>query len=523
MKFLNISLLSFFMVSSCTTGRVEEQQTPNSQPNVLIIYTDDQNFEQIGAYGGDVLTPHTDRLAQEGAIFSKAFATSPICNPSRYGIMTGQFPSRSQHPGFLRSFPDTVQTELNFNTGLAVGVPNLGLMLQNAGYKTGVVGKWDLGSPPATDSLGNPYFLPFKRGSAWIDNPEIPDPSDAEYSSILQENHKRMSRYVKSLGFDYAEALYKANPEMWRNHKLNVHNMEWVTEAAVNFIDQYEEEPFFLYMATTLHHIPHPQESLLQGDPRITVGGYLEVPPNSGMPPRESVMNRVLEKGYPPESAFCTWLDDGVGAVMKTLEEKNLLDNTIIIYMSDHQTTGKTGLYEPGVNTPLIIRYPPKIKAGSKYDALVQNLDMVPTILDICDVDKPKDYIIDGKSILPLWEGKSNKIHDQLFFEYGWTRAVRTENWRYLALRYPPATEKLRKVRGNLYHNRQLEPHQHNILLHHPNYWDPDQLYNLSIDPQETTNFAYDESHKDKLDSMKILMEGWLGTFGNHPFGEYNN
>lgn len=522
-NFVKIQFIVLFTLIGCSQPKekVQDSAVENSRPNVVIIYTDDQNFEEIGAYGGEVYTPNIDRLASEGALFTKGFVTSPICNPSRYGIMTGQFPSRTKHPGFLNSFGDTLQTEVNFNTRLNPGSPNLGLLLKNAGYKTGVVGKWDLGSP-GTDSLGNPYFLPFKRGSAWINSPDTPDPKDPEFSNILKENHKRMSNYVKSLGFDYAEGLYNANPEMWGNHKLNVHNMEWVAEAAVNFIEQNKNNPFFLYMATTLHHIPHPQESLLQGDPRVTVAGYLEVPPNAGMPPRESILPRIKERGFASETAYCTWLDDGVGALIKTLEKNGILDNTIVIFMSDHQTNGKTALYEPGVNTPFVMRFPPLIKGGQKVTTMVQNLDMVPTILELCGVEKPNDFTMDGKSVVPFFRGEVSKIHDELFFEYGWTRAVRTENWRYLALRYSPDALKLKEKKGNIYHNRQLEPHQHGILLQHPNYWDEDQLYDINNDPRETTNLAYDDKYALVLDSMKTKLSVWLSTFGNHPFGEYN-
>jgi len=489
------------------------------RPNVIVIYTDDQNFEHIGCYGFKVFTPHQDSLADEGVRFTRSYATISVCTPSRYSCLTGQYPSRCPHPKFITAFPDGVQNEPSFNTPLKPDAPNLANVMKSAGYTTGMVGKWHL---LGEGLWGNPEergIIPLPRADAWTAMESEVDPRDPKISKILRNNHDRYREEIKACGFDYAESICN-NPEGWANHPLNIHNMEWIVQGALDFIDQNREKPFFLYMAPTLHHIPHPQESLLQADPRITLGGYLDKAPDV-MPPRDEVVNRVKAAGYAPETAFCTWLDDGIGAVLKKLKDLKLDEDTMIVFFSDHQTHAKGTLYEGGVKSPCMIRWTPHIPRGQVCNSLVQNIDFAPTIFDACNVTKPSNMVVDGKSLMPMLLGRQKAIHDELFFEIGWTRAVCTERWKYLALRYSKSAELLMKKSGRLYHNRALRPHQHNVLLQHPNFWDPDQLYDLSIDSIETTNLAYDPDYADVLVDMKERLKRWLATFGNHPFGEF--
>jgi len=140
----------------------------------------------------------------------------------------------------------------------------------------------------------------------------------------------------------------------------------------------------------------------------------------------------------------------------------------------------------------------------------------------MCAVNKPTDMQIDGSSLVPIMNGDKKAVHEALYFEYGWTRAICTKRWKYLALRYSKAAEELRiENKKRLYHDKQLEPMQHNVLLHHPNYWDADQLYDLSIDAQETTNFVDDPKYASVLEEMKDRLKDYLEDFGDHPFGEF--
>jgi arylsulfatase A-like enzyme len=483
------------------------------KPNVIIMYTDDQNFDQIGCYGYRVYTPYQDSIAQEGVRFNRGYVTTSVCTPSRYGCLTGQFPARCQNPNFTRTFPEGVQIEVSFNTNMVPGQPNIANVMKKAGYTTGMVGKWDQG--------GGKDLLQLPRTDAWTAVEGEADPRDPKISKILLHNHDRYREAIQACGFDYAESIYFGNPEGFNNHPLNIHNLEWIVQGALNFIDQNRDRPFFLYMAPTLHHIPHPQESLVQIDPRITAAGYLDKAPDV-MPPRKDVIKRVMAAGYRPEVAYCTWMDDGIGAVLKKLDDLKLTDNTLILFVSDNATIAKGTLFEGGVRIPFMMRWKGMIPGGQVTESLAQNIDLAPTIFDACGITKPTNMFIDGKSLMPVVLGKQKAVHDELFFEIGWTRAVCTDRWKYLALRYTEAArEEMKKTKRRFYHNRALEPHQHKVLLEHPNFWDPDQLYDLSIDNDEVVNRAYEPAYSKALDDMKGRLKRWLATFGNHPFGEF--
>ncbi len=494
-----------------------ETAAQDRRPNIVVIYTDDHNFEHTGSYGYNVHTPHMDSLGRDGVRFTRGHVTLAICTPSRYGCMTGRFPARCQHETFLADNPPGSQLFTTFNTPLEPDRPNMANVLQRAGYATGMVGKWHLGGGLAAGGAER-----YPRTSAYHRFDDEPDPSDPKFSGLLERTYEIHRRLIRECGFDYAESFYWTNPEGWGSRPLNIHNMEWMAQGAVDFIDQNRDRPFFLYMAPTLHHLPHPQESLLLADPRVTVGGYLDRAPDV-MPPRESIFERIRKAGAPPESAFCTWLDDGVGAVLNRLREHGIEDNTLVFLVSDHQTLAKGTLYEDGVNCPFFVRWPDRIPAQGEDGRLVQNIDIAPTVLDAAGVTPPRDAEVDGTSLLPMLTGETPAAHDMLFYDIGWTRAAATERWKYLALRYTKeAKEEMDNGGGWLYHNRALQPHQHNVLLVKPGFFDQDQLYDLATDYKETTNLAYEPGYGVRLNDMKDRMAAWLETFGDHPFGEFN-
>ena len=478
------------------------------RPNVVIIYTDDQNFFHIGCYGGAVHTPHQDGIAREGIMFRRGYVTTGVCTPSRYSCLTGEYPGRCR----ARIDPPGKQLEVSFNTNITREQPTIAKVLKAAGYTTGMVGKWGLGGAEGVKRL--------QRTDAWLARDGEPDPRDPAVSEQLRHNHDCFRREIQSRGFDYAESIYPGNPEGWAVHSLNIHNMEWVVDGALKFIEQNRDRPFFLYFSPTLHHIPHPQESLLQADPRITGEGYLDRAPDV-MPPRDGVMQRAVDAGYEPETAYCTWFDDGIGAVLGKLDELGLARDTLVLFVSDNGTPAKGTIYEGGVNVPFMARWPGRIPAGTVSDGLVQNIDLAATVFDACGVTPPADMNMDGVSILPVLLGERRNVRDELFFEIGWTRAICTDRWKYLAIRYSAdAREELAQGK-RLYHNRALEPHQHNVLLNHPNFWDPDQLYDLSVDYDEVVNMAFDARHSDTLADLQDRLGRWLATFGDHPFGEF--
>jgi len=488
------------VAAACKSKPAAAPGGPRRRPNVVFILTDDQDFNTIGCYGERPLyTPHQDRLAAEGVRFNRSYTTTAVCTPSRYGCLTGQFPSRCPHPRFRNGNPDGAQTYVGFNTPLPPELMSLPRTLKEAGYKTGMVGKWHLGTVHR-DGAG--FEGSFARDI---------DPRDADLNKTLERHQEKGTELIRACGFDYSSRIYWNNPGAYRIDALKTHNMEWLAEGALSFMDANKNDPFFLLVSTTLHHVPHPQGSL-RDDARISMGGYLDRAPDC-MPPRGEIIGRVKAEGFGPGTAYCTYLDDGVGAILRKLDELGVADDTVVVQFSDHQTPDKASLYEPGVRAPMLLRYPRGVEAGQVCDRLVQNLDIAPTILDICGVEPPGDVRIDGKSLLPMLDGSRDAIHEALFFEIGKTRAVCTERHKYLAVRYPtPPQNNDERFHGP------LKFLQANVQLRHPRYYDTDQLYDLVDDPDETTNLAAVEP--ERLRELQDRMGAWLATFGDHPFGE---
>ncbi len=460
------------------------------KPNVVIIYTDDQNFEHIGVYGGNVLTPNIDRIANEGALFNRFYVSSPVCTPSRYSLITGRYAERSK---ILRQMQPADQPAfIRWNTFLGLEEKTGAHLFKEAGYVTGMVGKYHLGGE--FGHIG---------GDENYDDPAVRDTIDAIY--------RRWQQHVKDVaGFDYVESLYGNNMHIIGVPKsMQYHNMEWITKGALEFIDRYRDEPFFLYMAPTLPHVPGPLESL-KADPRVTAAGMLEEPIAGVQASRESVFARTRAAGIPDENAPMTWLDDGIGAILERLEVYGLLENTMIVFASDHQSPrAKMTCYEDGANAPGAIMWKGQIKAGQVHDALVSNLDILPTILDLAGIHPPGDYQMDGKSWRPLLEGRQSSLHESLYLEVVYQRAVVTTDWKFIAVRFPDRIKKeitpenrieftIEGERGkDRYHNE----------TYFPGYYDDDQLYNLADDKGEQINLACDKQYSNKLEEMKLLMK----------------
>ena len=389
--------------------------------------------------------------------------------------------------------------------------------MKSAGYKTGVVGKWGIGGVDrsALNKLERSSFW----APAWRTTTDDVNPSESKVSDILAECHEQQVKDIKRFGFDYAASITD-NPEAWSSRSLNYHNPEWVTRGALDFIDQYTDDPFFLYINHTLHHIPHPQESLFNGDPRMTHEGYLDHAPDC-MPSREEIVARVRDAGYPEHTAYCTWLDEAIGAVLRKLGERGISDDTLIFYVSDNNVPAKATIYEGGVRVPMIARYPRMVPGGRTTDALAQNLDFAPTAFAAAGIAPPADMHIDGVNLMPLLRGENDRMHEELFFEIGWSRAVCTDRWKYLALRFSEAANKRRESKGGwVYHTSSLEPHQHHVMLWRPAFFEPDQLYDMHVDSDEIVNLSNKQRYSGELADMKGRLGRWLRTF-DHPYAEF--
>ncbi len=475
-----------------------------TRPNVLFIITDDQGRAEFNFLpeGRDEqgnprnLTPNIDRLATEGVVFLNQYVSSPVCTPSRYSVLTGNYASRS--PTFAKAVRNGEQVNITWNSHIDGETPNIARTLQKAGYFTGAVGK--------------NHVIKLKSKSRETEAPaDDSDPRRPEVAAYYAAKQREQVEFFKACGFDFAASLYAGNLPGHTCKALEYHNVEWITSGALEFLDEWKQtdKPFFLYMATTLNHGPGPANRKYTGDPLATPAGLLPEP-LAVQPPRSSIPERVRKAGLPVEGQACDvlWLDDGIGAVLKRLESLGELDNTIVFYFDDHGVeSGKGSLYEGGIRSVSFVWSPCYVKGGRQTEVPVSNIDFAPTIMELCGVPQKERHAVDGKSFLSVLEGKEEEIHDYLFFELGATRAVLKDGWKYLAFRLPPS------VPAN-----PPQPYTHladrpggrgserPAMKFYPNYYDMDQLYNVRTDPFERNNLYRDKEHKDRLQTMRQLL-----------------
>jgi arylsulfatase A-like enzyme len=493
------------------------------KPNIVFIYVDDQDRADLSCYGGNLLMPNIDRLTQESMRFDRFYVSSPVCTPSRFSALTGRYASRGAE--MQKIWPVHEQINIGYEAG-AYGEQNtIAHVMKQNGYKTGIAGKWMQGVSEKVKMMD---------GSL--------DARDPDVARQVKENYKHLQESVKSTGFDYAQSLYYVNPGQWWSDaplytpkELRHHNQEWITKGAIDFIEQSKDEPFFLYMPTTMVHDPMAYDSI-KADPRVTQAGYLNEAPDV-QPPRHTIFERLRGRGIDfdnikPEQEMqahflsgTLWLDDGIGAVLDKLDELGLGDNTVVIYASDNGRKAKFSTYDSAAKMPCLIRWPGKIKPDSVCNELASNIDFAPTIYDICGITPPPNAVIDGKSLLPALTGGRYK-RDHIFMEITVERAVVTDDrFKYIAVRYPPQIRD--KVDEGRLYNHWCQPmefgvwgHSYNAELYYPSYFDADQLYDLSNDPDEQNNLADNPEYSEKLTQMKEIMRMYSRNLP-HPFAEF--
>jgi arylsulfatase A-like enzyme len=508
-------LMSALSVATSSLLPGYAQGSDQVRPNVIVIYTDDMGPEHVRCYGGAVFTPQIDRLAREGVKLNRYYATSAVCTPSRYGLLTGRYASRNRD--LQKQYPDAREPAfIRWNTFLGEEERTIAHVMHDAGYVTALVGKH--------------HNL---RESAYLD--PLPEHADARAPAEiarLERNHDRIARAIKeTTGFDYVINNYANNFHVLELEKeLHQHNPEWVTAGALAFIEEHKDRPFFMHLATTIPHEPSPTESL-QADPRITPRGYLAEAPRS-QPSRASVFERAAKAGVDRSLAYMTWLDDSVGAVMDKLRALGLEKRTMVIFAGDHCGAGKLTCYENGVRTPCIIWWPAGIPGGGEINELAANIDLMPTILDACGVHAPKDYVMDGVSLLPMLRGKEGKARESLLLEVAYAKGVVTKGWKFIAVRYPSNVRQTITPENRGLFNQEGEKTTVDAIAGvvavrygadkvHPGFFDDDQLYDLGNDPGETRNLAYHSEYQRQRHQMQLLLRSYLREFPN-AFGEFH-
>ncbi|HNT88139.1 MAG TPA: sulfatase-like hydrolase/transferase, partial [Candidatus Hydrogenedentes bacterium] len=352
-----------------------------ARPNIIVILADDLGYGDLGVTGcKDVPTPHIDAIATGGVRFTHGYVSCPVCSPTRAGLMTGRYQQRFGH--WYNPGPPVDEQP---NIGLPLSETTIADRLKEAGYATGLVGKWHLG-------LG-PEFHPMKRGFD-------------EFFGFPHGSHS----YVDS-------RADTKNPIMRGTEAVDepAYLTEAFTREAVDFIRRRAGAPFFLYLSYNAVHGP------LQAP-----DAYLE---------RFKAIEDETRRTY---AAMLSALDDGVGAVLAALREKGIEEDTLVFFLSDNGgpiavngsrntpfSGAKGTLQEGGIRVPFFLRWPERLPAGRTCDLPVISLDILPTCLAAAGGALPSDAPLDGVNLLPYLAGNEGAPHDYLFWRYHDGAAVR--------------------------------------------------------------------------------------------------
>lgn len=534
------------------------------QPNIVYIVADNIGFEHMGkAYGGPTSTPTMDSIAEEGALMQRMYVPNPLCVPSRYSILAGRYPERCSAEEYLKKYP-AGEEAWDSGVELEPDLANLPKTLQSAGYTTGFVGKFH-------NAHGKDGLISRKK---W-DGTHITDP---EVTPILEKLNDRLNQHIQSCGFDWVGGAAFGNGLVSAASGIDTdgvhHNLEWEVDNALTFLDQQKDkdEPFFLYLATKLFHLPVNTEEDFLSDydkvGRYTERGALKEAPNVPMPPRKEIVDiarrevgeaAIEDKGLDRNAIALRVLDFGIKAVLDRLEAMGVEENTIVIFVSDNAQIGKSTVYEGGIHVPSAIRWPRVIPSGTKVPEIVSTVDIAATLIDIAGTTPPEAMKADGTSFLPILKGDENAEWDNVTFaEYNCAKAVVTPRWKYIAVRYPKKQWKKivaedarnptapdfggnpnRKKKWEKFTKPDLVESQLPMAMNIHRYWSPhdmnhvkragtfpfmfdlDQLYDLENDPREQRNLAGDPEYAEKLAEMKELMKREVSKL-DRPFGEFS-
>jgi arylsulfatase A-like enzyme len=450
------------------------------RPNILLIMTDNQSHSLLGAYGNEeIKTPNIDRLAHEGIKFNQAFAVNGVCSPTRATLLTGLIPSQT---GIHVALPSGTGVE---GWAAIEEFRSLPQTLAEAGYRTGLVGKYHLGEADEPQ-LGFQYWVTFPSGH-----------TTTFYGQSVIDNG--------------------------RTHTVDGHLTDFWTERAVEFLShQSHDQPFFLYLA---YNGPYMLPPTVNMEPRSRYAAYY----TQNMPtfPRESTPHPYVERwarGRGPSdvmidegttaaraidaltnpaavintAAETTLVDEGIGKVMEALEEYGFDETTLVVFTSDqaasygqHGFWGNTSwsfpftVYNVNMQIPLIFRHSGHLPANVELDELVGQYDFFPTILDYLGMQHKEIANTPGKSYAPLLSGEDIEWDDAVFFEFVTVRAIRTPKWKYM---------------------KRFDRDE------------PDTLYDMEADPGETTNLIDDPAYREIVEELDQRLTAFFETYADAKY-----
>ncbi|WP_420321409.1 sulfatase [Flagellimonas sp.] len=439
----------FFCFLSCGEKKIEKKK-PNSPPNVVLIFTDDQGYQDVGVFGSpDIKTPYLDQMASEGVKLTSYYSAQAVCSASRAGILTGCYPNRIGIHNALG--PDNTH-------GINPSETTLAEMLKDKGYATGIFGKWHLGH--------HPIFLPTRHGfDEWFGIP---------YSNDMWPFHPQQGPI-----FNFPDLPLYENETVIDTLTEQSQLTTQITERSVDFIKRNKDNPFFLY-------VPHPQPHV----PLFVSDKF------KGKSERGLYGDVIME------------IDWSVGQIMNALKENGLEENTIVIFTSDNGPwlsygnhagsalplrEGKGTAWEGGQREPFIMKYPAKLKAGQEISVPVMAIDILPTIAELTDSKLP-EKIIDGKSVWKVITGESKEpVQEAYFFYYRINEmfGVRCGKWKlYFPHRY--------RTMDGQEPGKDGQPGEYRMID-----MAEIELYDVENDISETKNVA--SEHPEVVEKIKLL------------------
>jgi arylsulfatase len=428
---LPILVLAAAAAANCSPA-ADRPGAPARPPNIVLLYADDLGYAEVGAYGqARIRTPNIDRLAAEGIRFTAHYSGSAVCAPSRAVLLTGK------HTGHAairdnKEMGGWGPDEPEGQWPLPAEERTLAEMLGEHGYATGAMGKWGLGGP---GSEGAPNRQGFDRFYGYLCQRVAHNYYPTHLWSDDQRDLLPGNEY-----FDSHQRIEEppSEPSGWERYRGSTYAPDRIAEAALEFIRDHADDPFFLYFPTIVPHVSLqvPEDSLVEYDGAFDDGPYLG------------------DRGYLPHpqpraayAAMVTRMDRRVGQIVDLIEELGLGENTLILFSSDNGPTFnggtdseffdsagpfrglKTELYEGGIRVPLIARWPGRIDAGGVSDHVSAQWDLLPTILEAAGLPVPDG--LDGVSLMPTLVGSvTQPEHDLLYWELGRQQAVREGDWK---------------------------------------------------------------------------------------------
>lgn len=469
LKFI-FPIVAVLLLTACKTSNEKADLTFNEKPNIVLIAVDDLN-NWVGAWGGQAKTPHIDKLASEGRMFSQAYCVVPACNPSRVALFTGLRPENTGqfvNDGNFRDLPGGPDR---------VTLPQC---LSQAGYKTAAAGKlfhsarggadepsersddisWDFQWKGNVGTPGHHLFLNDKGYAKWLEGVE-------DMLGDLIGGNSGVS-YMAKFGVWGAIPHAKEECGDWK-----------IADYGVNFLQEEHEKPFFLGLGIFRPHSPQivPQEFIDMYPldeiqvPELPADDMDDIPAFAQTNWSSPFVKAVHKQGQLPQAvqgylASCSFADACIGHFMEALNNSKYRDNTIVILFTDHgfqlghkNRWEKFSLWKQGTNTPMVIRMPNNMIEPGQTSEAVSLLDIYPTIMDLLNIEPPVKF--DGESLVPLLVDKNFKreVPAIVTWEQG-SHSVLRSNWNYI--HYKNGSEEL--------YNQKDDPNEYNNLAHKPEF-----------------------------------------------------